>query len=132
MQLPTAGLIVIKENRILLAFSKNKEAWYLPGGKIDAGETPAQGLVREIKEELSIVINPQLLHFYCHVTAPAYGEEQYTMEQECFLYPLKERAVANSEIAAIRYFSFEEYLRESVQVCGVIEVFENLKRDQLL
>jgi len=36
--LHTAGLVVIKEGKLLLAFSSNKNAWYLPGGKIDSGE----------------------------------------------------------------------------------------------
>ena len=50
--LHTAGLVVIQENKLLLAFSNNKKAWYLPGGKIDAGETPVEALQREIQEEL--------------------------------------------------------------------------------
>ena len=54
MQLQTAGLVVIKNRKLLLAFSKNKQAWYLPGGKTDLGETAQDALLREIKEELDI------------------------------------------------------------------------------
>ncbi|HEY0432482.1 MAG TPA: NUDIX domain-containing protein [Chitinophagaceae bacterium] len=46
MQLRTAGLLHIKDRRLLLAFSTNKQCFYLPGGKLDAGETPATALVR--------------------------------------------------------------------------------------
>lgn len=35
MILLTAGLVVTKNNQLLLAYSNNKNAWYLPEGKVD-------------------------------------------------------------------------------------------------
>jgi len=90
--LPTAGLIVVRGNKLLLAYSKNKKAWYLPGGKIDDGESSLDTLQREIFEELSIKLNSERLKYYCHITAPAYGELPHIiMEQDCFLYELNEK-----------------------------------------
>ena len=71
IRLHTAGLIALKEGKVLLAFSNHKKAWYLPGGKIDAGETPREALCREISEELSTVIDPQKLRYIGRITAPA-------------------------------------------------------------
>lgn len=131
--LPTAGLIVIRNNKLLLAYSKNKQAWYLPGGKVDKGENPLTALQREIKEELNLTLNPELLKYYCHITAPAYGEmPNIIMEQECFLYELNEKIEPNNEIEEAKFFTYETYKSEPIQVVGVLEVFEKLTYDKIL
>jgi 8-oxo-dGTP pyrophosphatase MutT (NUDIX family) len=129
----TAGLIVIKDNKLLLAYSGNKKAWYLPGGKIDAGENSIQALEREIWEELNIKLQKENLKFYCHISAPAYGEENnIIMEQDCFIYELNQKISPNAEIEAVQFFDFQMYEKEDIQVIGVVEVFANLIKDQLL
>lgn len=129
--LPTAGLIVIKDNKLLLAYSKNKKAWYLPGGKIDRGENPVESLQREISEELNIVLKPELLTFYWHVSAPAFGEkENIIMEQDCYLYELNEEIRPCNEIEAIKFFDYEAYKSEPTQIVGVLKVFDNLIKEK--
>ena len=129
----TTGLVVVKNNQLLLAYSKNKNAWYLPGGKIDAGEKPIIALQREIKEELNIRLKPELIEFYCHISAPAFGEmPNVIMEQDCFRYPLEEQVVASNEIGDVRYFTFEAYKKEIVQVVGVLSVFSKLVEDRII
>ncbi len=131
--LPTAGLIIIKDNKLLLAYSKHKMAWYLPGGKVDIGESPRSALQREIKEELNIVLNPKLLLYYCHITAPAYGENpNIIMEQDCFLYKLDEDIQPSNEISAVKYFDYQSYKSEPVQVIGVLQLFDTLYEDKIL
>lgn len=125
-KLPTAGLIVVENNKLLLTFSKNKKAWYLPGGKIDEGETSKQALIREIEEELNVTLNPDYLDYCFHITAMAYGEENLLMEQDCFRTTLNQEIKPSNEIEAFQYFSREEYLKEEIQVEGVIEAFDLL------
>ncbi len=131
--LPTAGLIAIKDNKVLLAYSNNKKAWYLPGGKIDAGESSINCLQREIQEELNVSLNPERFTFYCHITAPAYGEKPaIIMEQDCFLYELIEKIQPSNEIGEVNYFSYERYNSESIQVVGVLKVFDRLIKDKII
>jgi 8-oxo-dGTP pyrophosphatase MutT (NUDIX family) len=131
--LETAGLLVIKDNKLLLAYSKNKKAWYLPGGKIDQGEDTLMALQREILEELNVVLVPERITYYCHITAPAYGENgNIIMEQDCFLYELKEDIHPNNEIEEIKYFDYNMYMAEEKQVIGVLKVMEQLTEDGIL
>lgn len=131
-RLHTAGLIVVKDRKLLLAFSKNKRAWYLPGGKIDAGETALEAVRREVQEELNILIPEEELVWYYHITAPAFGEVDLMMEQDCFLHELRQEVVPSAEIGEVRYFDMEMYSREEAQVPGVLIAFERLREDGLV
>ena len=129
----TVGLLVINNDKLLLAYSNNKRAWYLPGGKIETDELPQQSLVREIWEELTLKIDVKLLKYYCHITAPAYGEdENLIMEQDCYLYELHENISPNNEIGAIKFFDSYSYEQEPAQVIGVLQIFKRLKADGLV
>jgi 8-oxo-dGTP pyrophosphatase MutT (NUDIX family) len=131
-QLITAGLVVVKDRKILLAFSKNKRAWYLPGGKIDDGETTLAALIREINEELSILLVKEELRFYTHISAPAFGEHpEIMMEQDCYLYNLGEMPKPNAEIEDLKYFDSNSYQTE-IQVPGVVLLMRKLKENSLI
>jgi 8-oxo-dGTP pyrophosphatase MutT (NUDIX family) len=131
--LPCAGLIYIENKKLLLAFSKNKQCFYLPGGKIDEGETAAEALCREIAEELNIYLQVDDLEFYTHISAPAYGEKNgVIMEQDCFLAEKTEEPEASAEIGELRYFTLKEYLAEKNKAPGAVMVLELLKEDELI
>jgi 8-oxo-dGTP pyrophosphatase MutT (NUDIX family) len=133
MQLATAGLLVIQNRQLLLAYSLNKNCFYLPGGKIDPQETAQEALCREIAEELNVSIHPVELSYYCHITAPAYGEKEgVLMEQECFFvnHPIYPRASA--EIGELRYFTLDEYLQQHRKAPGAIMILKKLQENNLI
>lgn len=131
--LRTVGLVVTWENKLLLAYSNNKKAWYLPGGKIDAGETAVTALQREIAEELGIQLHTAKLQYYTLITAPAFGEQDnIIMEQDCYMYPLTENVQVGNEIGGVQFFSTCEYATEPAQVPGVKILFEQLLKDGVL
>jgi 8-oxo-dGTP diphosphatase len=59
-----AAGIIIKDRKMLVERSQGKPAFIGPGGRIEAGETAKQALVRELREEFQIrVAEPDLEHF---------------------------------------------------------------------
>jgi 8-oxo-dGTP pyrophosphatase MutT (NUDIX family) len=46
------GLVIHRDGSLLLIFRKGK--WDLPKGKLDAGESPVEGAIREVKEETGL------------------------------------------------------------------------------
>lgn len=131
--LKTVGLLIIQERKLLLAFSRNKQCFYLPGGKVDAGETEKGALCREIAEELNVVLSEAELEFYTHITAPAFGEQNgVIMEQDCYRLHRQVTPVPSAEIGEIRFFSSDEYAQQQAQAPGAIAVLRKLKEEDLV
>ncbi|UXN62525.1 (deoxy)nucleoside triphosphate pyrophosphohydrolase [Phyllobacterium zundukense] len=63
--LVTACALVDADGRVLLTQRPEGKQlaglWEFPGGKVDPGETPEESLIRELHEELGIVIKPACL-----------------------------------------------------------------------
>jgi len=83
--LVVACAFVDADGRVLLAQRPQGKPmaglWEFPGGKVEAGETPEQTLVRETEEELGVVVRPACLapltfasHAYAdfHLLMPLY------------------------------------------------------------
>lgn len=45
------GIIFDEQKRVLLVHRTDYDLWNLPGGRLESGEAPWEGVIREIKEE---------------------------------------------------------------------------------
>ncbi|WP_112270965.1 NUDIX hydrolase [Lentzea terrae] len=119
------GLVHVEAGRLLVVRSRNKKAFYLPGGKIEPGESPADALRREVKEELGIELErPVVLKRY---VAPAYGEGEGAMvDMTCFTARLQGTPRPTSEIAELTYVNRDEYRSHVETAPAIHEVLADL------
>jgi 8-oxo-dGTP pyrophosphatase MutT (NUDIX family) len=71
--LDVVALVWERAGQLLVARTHGRDAWYLPGGKREAGETPADALVREVREELGVALEPTSVEPVVTVEAAAHG-----------------------------------------------------------
>ena len=50
------GIIFDEQGRVLLCHRRDHDLWNLPGGVLEAGESPLDGLKREVKEETGLIV----------------------------------------------------------------------------
>ena len=81
-----AALLIGADGRTLLVRKRGTQAFMQPGGKIDAGESPAQALARELHEELGLVVAAEHAQFLGEFSAVAANEPGF--EVNCQLYRL--------------------------------------------
>lgn len=58
--IPGVSVLVIHEGRVLLVRrgrEPNRGIWALPGGRVEAGERPADAAIREVAEETAVQID---------------------------------------------------------------------------
>lgn len=54
--LPLSLVVMTYQGKVLMIFNKWRQEWELPGGMIDAGETPRQAAFRELLEETGVTV----------------------------------------------------------------------------
>lgn len=75
----------IEQGRLLCVRSRGKDAFFLPGGKREPGESDEQALVREVSEELGVALNVATVKHLHVFEAQAHGQpEGVLVRMTCF------------------------------------------------
>ena len=77
-----------------------KDWWEFPGGKIEAGETPREALVREIREELDVGVT-----VLAPLTRVEYDYPDFHLSMQCFRCRIDEGEPTLKEHEAARWLS---------------------------
>ncbi len=119
--LTSVGWLHVRDGRLLGVRTRGRDRFYLPGGKPEPGETDEEALIREVREELGLVLTDVRPAFT--VEAPAHGlavETDLTMH--CF------HAVASGEPQPCGEIAELAWLRIPVDVRAAPAVHSVLAR----
>ena len=101
-----AAAIIVKDHHIFATqrgYGEWKDYWEFPGGKLEAGETSQETLVREIREELKADIDIQEL--LCTVE---YDYPAFHLSMDCFLCNLVSSSMTLVEAEDAKWLSLQE------------------------
>lgn len=98
---------VIRDNDKIFAtqrgYGEFKDGWEFPGGKMEAGETPKQALVREINEELDTDIEVGEL-----IDTVEYDYPQFHLTMHCFFCTVKSGNLVLKEHEAAKWLKKDQ------------------------
>ena len=96
------GIIRDEQDRVLLVLRNDYDLWNLPGGGLETGESPWQGVIREVKEETGYDVEVTRL-------AGVYSkpdDDEVVFSFECKI--IGGEMTLNEEARDIKYFSLNE------------------------
>ena len=97
--------IIVENGRVFATqrgYGDFKDGWEFPGGKIEAGESPEQALVREIREELDTEIRVERL-----LQTVEWDYPTFHLSMDCFICKIESGDLHLREHEAARWLDLE-------------------------
>jgi 8-oxo-dGTP pyrophosphatase MutT (NUDIX family) len=124
------AFIELRDRKVLETCSYNKDKWYIPGGKREAGESDEAALIREVKEELSVDLVPETIKYYGTFEAQAHGKPEGTVvRMTCYTAEYDGALKPSAEVEKMDWFGYVK--RDSVSPVDQL-IFDDLKAKDLI
>jgi 8-oxo-dGTP diphosphatase len=128
-----AAGIIIQNRKLLFTRAEGMDFFIDPGGKIEAGETTKQALVRELHEELGITVDEADLEAFGEYTAEAANNKGKTVHMQAFIVKKYAGTItASAEIEELRWLTSD--IPADIQVGSIFggKVLPKLKEQGLV
>ena len=124
------AFIELRDRKVLETKSKGKDTWYIPGGKREAGESDEATLIREVREELAVDIDPTTLVHYGTFEAQAHGKPEGTVvRMTCYQAKYSGTLTPSAEVDCMEWFDFS---KKSLTSPVDHLIFDDLKAKNLI
>ena len=121
------GAIILRDRRILLVRRANpplQGEWSIPGGLVETGETTKEAIIREVREEASLEVEPgRLVEVFERILRDKESRVRYHFVLIDYLCRIiSGEAKAGSDVTELRWAKCEELesLAVSPETCAVI------------
>ncbi|MCX3061032.1 NUDIX hydrolase [Streptomyces beihaiensis] len=102
----TVAWVRAEGGRILCARPRGKDVFYVPGGKREGAESDLETLVREIKEELTVLLDPKTVAHVGTYEAGGPGlPAGVVVRMACYTAEYQGELRPSSEIEEVAWFS---------------------------
>lgn len=125
MLIDTVAWVRIEDGRILCARPQGKDVFYIPGGKREGAESDLETLLREIKEELTVLLDPETVaHVGTYEAGMSGFPEGAVVRMACYTAEYRGDLIPSSEIEEVAWFSYAD--RDQVPPVDQL-LFDDLK-----
>lgn len=102
--LESVAWLCVRDGRLLAVRTEGRDVFYLPGGKLEPGESGPQALARELAEELGVRADPRELTPAFVIEDEAHGQGGRPLRMTCFTGPATGELRPAREIAELDWF----------------------------
>jgi 8-oxo-dGTP diphosphatase len=115
----------VRENRLLVARTQGRDAFYVPGGKPEAGENDVAALTREIREELNVALDPSSVRHLWTIESEAHARPRQRLRMACYRAAGTGKPRPGTEIAELAWVDGADADRCAPAVREVIRRLES-------